>query len=128
VSEDLDCRKCGLCCLSGNWNGPRSLPFVELGKREAARLWKKHPKLVVLDDSPPTGMAFKAPNSFSLDVKNGRCAALRGTVLRKTSCSIYKDRPFACREFEPGSVLCLAFRKRVGPPHGGGEPEPLYET
>lgn len=113
MNIDLDCQRCGLCCMAWNWNG-RNLPFVEVGPREGARIAKKHPGLVVLDDTPPTGMIFKAPNTLTLDVKNGRCAALRGTMLKKVSCAIYEDRPAACRNFRPGGRECLSIRRRKG--------------
>ena len=112
-ASELDCTRCGLCCFAWSWNG-RNLPFVEVDDREGKKIHKKHPGLVVVDTTPPTGMIFKQPNSLTLAIKNGRCAALRGTMLKKVSCSIYEDRPRACRDFKPGDSICLSIRRRKG--------------
>lgn len=43
-----------------------------------------------------------------------RCIALTGTVGLSVGCSIYEDRPTACRAFTPGSTLCLEARASAG--------------
>ena len=40
-----------------------------------------------------------------------RCIALQGTVGACVSCKIYEARPQACRNFQPGSPLCLEARQ-----------------
>jgi hypothetical protein len=45
---------------------------------------------------------------------NHRCAALTGTVGLSVGCSIYEDRPAACRAFTAGSPLCLEARASAG--------------
>lgn len=47
------------------------------------------------------------------DSVHDRCAALRGP-LHDCRCTIYADRPEACRRFEAGSAACLAARRRAG--------------
>jgi Fe-S-cluster containining protein len=65
---------------------------------------KKHPELVVV----------RGP--FLEILRNGdRCAALHGGVSNQPFvCSIYDDRPKACRDFENGGAHCLTARRRVG--------------
>ena len=41
---------------------------------------------------------------------NSPCENLRGDG----RCGVYADRPAVCRQFEPGSVECMAARKREG--------------
>lgn len=45
---------------------------------------------------------------------NHRCAALTGSVGTSVGCSIYEDRPAACRAFTAGSPLCLEARAAAG--------------
>jgi Fe-S-cluster containining protein len=42
---------------------------------------------------------------------NNRCVALSGVVGESVSCTIYENRPQACRQFKAGSALCLEARK-----------------
>ncbi|CAB4136122.1 Putative zinc- or iron-chelating domain containing protein [uncultured Caudovirales phage] len=42
---------------------------------------------------------------------NNRCAALSGVVGESVSCTIYENRPQACRQFKAGSLLCLEARQ-----------------
>jgi Fe-S-cluster containining protein len=45
---------------------------------------------------------------------NNRCVALAGEVGCGVSCSIYNNRPNACRAFVAGSQLCLEARAAAG--------------
>jgi Fe-S-cluster containining protein len=45
---------------------------------------------------------------------NNRCVALTGKVGCNVGCSIYHNRPNACRAFVPGSTLCLEAREAAG--------------
>ncbi len=45
---------------------------------------------------------------------NNRCVALTGEVGCGVSCSIYNNRPNACRAFVAGSQLCLEARAAAG--------------
>jgi Fe-S-cluster containining protein len=45
---------------------------------------------------------------------NSRCVALTGKVGCDVKCSIYNNRPNACRAFVPGSTLCLEARSAAG--------------
>jgi Fe-S-cluster containining protein len=45
---------------------------------------------------------------------NNRCVALTGKVGCDVGCSIYNNRPNACRAFAAGSTLCLEARAAAG--------------
>jgi Fe-S-cluster containining protein len=47
-----------------------------------------------------------APEVSTLD----HCSKLRGTIGKDVSCSIYSERPQACRDFEAGSLPCRVMR------------------
>ncbi len=47
-----------------------------------------------------------------------RCAALTGEIGIRAACSVYKNRPLVCREFQPGSEDCIMVRGRFGLPPG----------
>ena len=111
MSEKFDCQACGACCLSSSWGSGREV-FVDVSDEDAERIEAKKPGLLV--PLRPQGWYFN-PNRFAMRIKNdahGRCAALRGRVGEKVSCTVYKVRPEACRTFEPGSDECLDARAR----------------
>ncbi len=47
-----------------------------------------------------------------------RCAALVGEIGTRAGCSVYKNRPLVCREFQPGSEDCITVRRsfKLPPP------------
>jgi hypothetical protein len=90
----LDCRACGACCREG-------FDTVTVGMREAV-VWRQ-PALVV-----------RSGPRFQLLRANQRCAALEETAPAAYRCTIYQDRPQACREVMPGDRRCLVARRRVG--------------
>jgi Fe-S-cluster containining protein len=48
-----------------------------------------------------------------MKTENNRCVALQGIVGNCVSCSIYLDRPYACRQFKPNGDLCIEARKKL---------------
>jgi hypothetical protein len=90
----LDCRACAACCREG-------FDSVTVGMREAV-VWRQ-PAMVV-----------RSGPRFALLRANERCAALEQTAPAQYGCSIYPDRPQACREVMPGDRRCLVARRRVG--------------
>lgn len=68
--------------------------------------------------SVPEGLALALNGSLcrlrGTDHVPPRCAALMGTVGRRTACGIYEWRPSPCREFEAGSEACNRVRQRHG--------------
>lgn len=113
AEKTLDCQKCGACCVASAWSGGDFEPFAEVSEHEGARIQKALPMSVVR--VRPTGWTFQEP-TLAMEIKNdryGRCVALKGTVGRKVSCSIYRARPAGCRDFEPGSERCLEIRRTI---------------
>jgi hypothetical protein len=99
----VDCRSCGACCREAYHS-------VTVAVRDPV-VWKQ-PHLIVRNG-----------HRFEIRREGERCAALEhdgpagrrgGPALRVFSCSIYEDRPRACRDFEAGGRHCLVARRRVG--------------
>lgn len=89
------CAVCGACCREG-------FDRVEVRPRDLVR--RRHPELVAEDS---WGVFIPRPA--------GRCAALTGDGSRAPyRCSIYAERPAACREFAIGGAACLEARRRTG--------------
>ncbi|NBZ96788.1 MAG: YkgJ family cysteine cluster protein [Proteobacteria bacterium] len=92
-SEMFDCQSCGACC-SHKW----SWPILRRDRSDASAI---EPHLI-RSDLP------------LMKTTDNRCIALTGTVGLSVGCSIYADRPSACRSFKPGSPLCLEARNLAG--------------
>jgi hypothetical protein len=90
----LDCRACAACCREG-------FDSVTVAMREAV-VWRQ-PDMVV-----------RRGHHFSLLRAGERCAALASAAPDRHTCTIYEDRPQACREVMPGDRRCLVARRRVG--------------
>jgi len=72
----MRCKRCGACCR---------IPHIPVGRKEAV------PRELL--DECDCGREFR------MKYRNGACIALGKDGL----CSIYPNRPKACREWEPGS-------------------------
>lgn len=99
--------RCGACCCNPDENRREGFFYwVEIEPRDAIlRRPKLVARLVVRDEA---GVAH-----LRLD-DQGRCAALRGSLENAVHCSIYEDRPRACRRVEAGSERCLQYRAERG--------------
>lgn len=91
ITQD-DCLSCGACC-SYKW----SWPILKRDRSDAIKI----PKEMQREDYP------------LMKTENNRCIALEGTVGSCVSCSIYFDRPDACRHFMPNSELCIEARTKL---------------
>jgi Fe-S-cluster containining protein len=102
-----DCQRCGACCVNPSENraeGVTAYVMVEPGDG----IWGRRDlvkKLVVLDEEGVPHLRL---------TRDGRCAALEGSVGRRAHCKIYHHRPSPCRRVEPGSALCLRYRADQG--------------
>ncbi|HET6283754.1 MAG TPA: YkgJ family cysteine cluster protein [Polyangia bacterium] len=90
----VDCRTCGACCRE-------AYHAVSVSMRDPV-VWKQ-PKLVV-----------RHGPRFEILRDGDRCAALGSRGIERYTCSIYEDRPQACRDFAAGGRHCLDARRRVG--------------
>jgi uncharacterized protein len=88
-----DCQRCGACC-SHKW----SWPVLRRDRSDAVGI----PQWMLRDDYP------------LMKTTNSRCVALTGKVGCEVGCSIYNNRPNACRAFVPGSQLCREAREAAG--------------
>lgn len=88
------CQACGACCAcEPDW--PR---FSTEEEAELARI-----PATLID-----------PGLGHMAWRDGRCAALEGTVGTWTGCTIYADRPHVCRACVPGDDACEIARHRYG--------------
>lgn len=101
VIDGSSCPSCGACC--GNpiadvpeWAGPLSpLDYARLPQELRGQL-------LSIGEGDVAGLYM--PNVDAAD--GGRCSQLAGTMGEQVTCSIYEQRPEACRSFEPGSAAC----------------------
>jgi len=98
--EPVDCQACGACCREAYHS-------VTVSVRDPV-VWKQ-PDLIV-----------RHGHRFEIRREGPRCAALAdrrsmpAAPLPLFSCTIYDDRPRACRDFEANGKHCLVARRRVG--------------
>jgi hypothetical protein len=100
----VDCQSCGACCREAYHS-------VTVSVRDPV-VWKQ-PHLIE-----------RHGHRFEVRREGERCAALdaRGAgrdaeasaTRPRYSCTIYEDRPRACRDFQAGGAHCLTARRRVG--------------
>jgi Fe-S-cluster containining protein len=111
--DDYDCQACGACCVS-NWD---TEAYVYVDDADIRRLKlaygdRKVKRLVACaDDIYERGIATKKTKQGHIT-----CVALDGLVGSQCSCRIYEARPRACRDFTPGSEVCIAAREEAGLP------------
>ncbi len=94
LQSELNCQTCGACCsYSSDW--PRFSTELEAD----------------LDLIPPQ---FVAEDQSGMRCEGNRCTALKGTIGKEASCSIYGLRPDVCRACMPGDAECLTARASFG--------------
>jgi len=104
----VDCQSCGACCREAYHS-------VTVSVRDPV-VWKQ-PALIVRH-----GHRFEilrdGPRCAALDDRREETASTgsvdHGGPLPTFACTIYDDRPRACRDFEAGGRHCLVARRRVG--------------
>lgn len=124
-----DCRSCGVCCITLRRDQEafcdvEAADLVRLDKRWARKnvmSFSHFDQLLAAIDGDPNmpGMALKTKwertkaGPFK-NVSVNKCVALRGSVMHRTSCSIYERRPNVCREaVKPGDQTCRWLRKEM---------------
>jgi hypothetical protein len=108
---DSVCCSCGACCVTYRI----TLPRIELDTVPGGHV----PTALTEPYTATTACMREHPDN------PGRCIALEGVVGISVNCTIYPQRPTACSEFAPLSVLgygdeaCNEARRRHGlPPLG----------
>jgi len=122
-----DCRKCGLCCTS-----PREQDVLaDLSQEDADRLDPRWAAANVIAYMSAFDLMVNhiygrrcPPGAIRTAWKRQRCGpfkgmeacvcvALRGSLMHRTSCTIYGKRPESCRTaVKPGDKTCLMIRRR----------------
>jgi Fe-S-cluster containining protein len=107
-----DCQTCGACCIDP-FGRTR---YVALAPAEAGRLSRLG--LPVLTRTDFDGEEHPQLGTRPSDGPGGEtvCAAFAGTVGEACGCSVYPDRPSACRSFEAGASKCRWARSEAGLP------------
>jgi Fe-S-cluster containining protein len=108
MGAEMDCRRCGACCVSGL----QDFPFVDINEEDVKKLSKEYQKKV---EGVVRYFGLLYPVMPTKRGKDGRtrCIALRGTVMRQVCCMIYGRRPKVCKMFKPGSRDCRVTYKNM---------------
>jgi Fe-S-cluster containining protein len=121
-----DCRRCGACCIAlldqSALADVSEADFKRLSPRWAdTNVLFPHPfDLALAAIGGGCRLPLGAIKTKKLLQRRGplkglkvcACTALRGSVLHRTSCSIYERRPESCRTaVEPGDETCLSLRR-----------------
>mgnify|MGYP001609397901 CR=1 FL=1 len=88
----FNCMACGGCCYG---NGM----YLPLSRDDLKRL-------------PEDVKTFKAEGHLWMEMNEGKCPFLE-VSMQSFTCSIYENRPDACRKFEIGGMPCL-FKAKPG--------------
>lgn len=99
--KNLDCRACGVCCTI-----EEDVDYsVNVDEEDLDRLSPGFINRNVFRPNGFEGLYLRAVQRVQLKGPLAGlvvtcCAALRGSVLHRVSCSIYEHRPKACRDFK----------------------------
>jgi Fe-S-cluster containining protein len=105
VSEEYDCQACGACCSTS----PGELDYVLVRHGELDELLEHVPDYYVRTDQDGIHALRTCPTDQGLTT----CVALEGEVGEEVSCTIYENRPRACRNFQAGSMACEMARSAI---------------
>jgi len=104
----FDCQRCGACCCNSDENRAEGFAdYVQVRERSPLA---RHPSLL----RKLTVLNARGERHLRLLGQEQRCAALRGKVGARVSCTIYELRPAGCRRVEPGSKECRGRRRERG--------------
>lgn len=107
---EYDCQTCGACCVQlGPYDGNN---YVYLDPEESRRM--RRLGLPVVPGVLGSQCLAAAPHPGAGGAP--ACVGFQGELGKQCGCSIYKDRPSVCREFEVGSDVCREARERAGLP------------
>jgi len=101
--DEYDCVSCGACCVF--FAGEKGFFPIAEDDPNAASLLKRG----LAYRSKDGGMAMRRKAMKT----HRRCIAVYGNRGVEMKCKCYETRPQTCRDFTPGSPLCLEARKAV---------------
>jgi len=113
MSNDYDCLTCGACCASQS----PGAGYVLLSAADIARLGGL--SLPILESAEQDAELFQLNRQLGtrIDARGQKvCTALDGCAGGTNRCTIYEQRPDACRGFEVGGMLCRLAREAFGLP------------
>lgn len=115
MSEPLpeyDCLTCGACCASPSPGDT----YVILTAKDVARLGTSLPIVYVdvQDADPPEQLPALGTKRDANGTKV--CIGLGGCAGGANACSVYEQRPWACRQYERGGLFCQEARRKFGFP------------
>src|SRR5208337_3276237 len=113
ITPKYDCLKCGACCASPS----PGKTYVRLSAADIERL--RGTGLPILSHEEQDSDPVEVIHSLGTKLDpNGRkvCIALGGCSGGENACSVYEQRPVACRRFEVGGLFCEMARKEFGLP------------
>jgi len=113
LTMEYDCQSCGACCQSP-WRGDGYVRLYDIDLDLV-----KATGLPIIEQVQGYGDPPEIISKLGtlIDAEGRRsCAAFAGTVGASCACTIYGQRPNACRRFEAGGSLCRESRRRYGLP------------
>ena len=110
AGSTYDCQSCGACC----WSPGTAEGYVPLDAADVGRLAPL--ALPILHPSAGAASPARAPYLATRALAGGRrvCVALEGAPGAQCACTIYADRPEACRRYQVGGALCQSARQWLG--------------
>lgn len=109
------CRSCGICCISLTESEVYCDVTVEDMNVIRPRLFDRLAHAIDGNRIPDGAIKTVWTEQTSGPLKGIQvcaCAALRGSVMRKVSCSVYENRPRVCRvAVVPGDKACRQVRE-----------------
>jgi Fe-S-cluster containining protein len=103
-----DCQQCGACCT--NQESAPATGYVCLTRQESKQMKRLGLSVVQAEGS------FYLGTRSRVGISDPVCVALEGRVTGSCGCAVYESRPRNCRQFEVGSGLCQAARRKAGLP------------
>lgn len=101
-----ECMTCGACCVNPPANAAEGFAkYIEVSPGDPILKRADLVRKFVVQDEEGQHLRLDA---------SGRCLALRGRIGGRVSCSVYKERPTACRKLLAGSDECLRARAVAG--------------
>lgn len=92
-----ECTNCGLCCF---------LPLIVPVTRDESERLTSYCDILMDGADADIVVDRMLPRAG-----DGRCLNLEGKLGASIGCTIYKDRPQVCRDFEAGSDRCHEYRR-----------------
>lgn len=108
TEKKLDCKTCGLCCISPH----EQLSFCEVSRIDIKRLgtWANGIIHKIVHGAIRARWVENKIGPLA-GFEQCRCVALRGSVMHRVSCAIYAKRPEVCRHgVVRGGRTCVALR------------------